>query len=187
MKKGNRSTERTCTLLRNSFAELLLEKDAKKITVVDVTDRVGLSRNTFYLHYEDINALKKDVKAYFEDRFSRCVDETSMDMLKVTPEDILKGFEQFFSESEDMCKWLLETPHYADFLERMKKIFFKSICLSLERNKVQCTAEAAMLPYWLTASMSELYTRYLQEDVTCTLPQINEKLIGLYNAEIEKK
>ncbi len=65
MKKENRSVDRTCTMLRRAFAQLLLEKDAKKITVVDVTDRAGLSRNTFYLHYEDINALKKKYKSHF--------------------------------------------------------------------------------------------------------------------------
>ena len=186
MKKENRSVQRTREMLRRAYAKLILEKDAKKITVVDVTDHAGLSRNTFYLHYEDINALKENVKANFEDKFNRCVDEASMDTLEVTPADILERFEQFFSESEDMCKWLLRTPHYADFLERMEKIFIKSICLSLERNEVPCTAEAAMLPYWLAASMSELYTRYLQGDVTCTLQQINKKLLRLYHAEMKE-
>ncbi|MDO4838608.1 MAG: TetR/AcrR family transcriptional regulator [Clostridia bacterium] len=186
MKKENRSVQRICEMLRRAYAKLILEKDAKKITVIDVADRAGLSRSTFYLHYEDINALKENVKANFEDRFNKCVDDASIDTLKVTPADILERFEQFFSESEDMCKWLLRTPHYADFLERMKKVFTKSICLSLERNGVPCTAEAAMLPYWLSACMSELYTRYLQEDVACTLQQINKKLLRLYHAEMEK-
>lgn len=186
MKKENRSVQRTCEMLRRAYAKLLLEKDAKKITVVDVTDHAGLSRNTFYLHYEDINALKENIKANFEDRFIRCVDEASMDTLEVTPEDILKRFEQFFSESEDICRWLLRTPHYTGFLERMKKIFIKSISLSLARNEVPCTAEASMLPYWLAASMSELYTRYLQGDIACTLQQINKKLLRLYHAEMKE-
>ncbi len=186
MKKENRSISRTRTSLRIAFAKLLLEKDVKKITVVDVTDRAGLSRNTFYLHYEDMIALEENVKAIFEDRFNNYVDESSINTLEVTPADILKGFERFLTESDDMCKWLLKAPHYVDFLERMKKIFIKSICLSLERDEVQCTAEVAMLPYWLAASMGELYTRYLQGDVACTLPQINEKLIDLYTAEVEK-
>ncbi len=186
MEKKNRSVERTCEMLRRSYAKLLIEKEESKITVANVVELAGLSRGAFYLHYDDINALKTNVKATFEDRFNRCVDESSINTVEVTPADILKGFEQFFSESEDMCKWVLKTSHYADFLERMKKIFIKSIYLSLERNEIQCTAEAAMLPYWLAASMGELYTRYLAGDIACTLQQINRKLLCLYDAEIEK-
>ena len=40
-----------------AYIELSTEKDASKITVVDVVNRADLSRNTFYAHYPDVNAI----------------------------------------------------------------------------------------------------------------------------------
>lgn len=43
--------------LIDSFIELLNEKPFEKITVTDITDGCGVSRNTFYYYFEDIYAL----------------------------------------------------------------------------------------------------------------------------------
>ncbi len=186
MKKGNRSVERTCQMLRRAYAELILEKDIEKITVADVTRCAGLSRNTFYLHFEDINALKEYARTKFEEEISRCIDETSIDAHEATPVDVLERFQQFFSESEVMCKRLLKTPHYTILLEKMKQVFIKSICLALASSETPRTPEAAMLPYFLAGGMVELYAMYLQEKNDCTLPEITENLVCLYEAELNK-
>lgn len=186
MKKGNRSVERTREMLFRAYAKLESEKDAERITVSEVTDCAGLSRNTFYLHFFNIDALRDSIKATFEERFNRCIDEISTSSCEVTPVDVLNAFSQFLSKSEEMCKWLLKTPHYDAFLEKMKQIIIQSILLALKNNKILYTAEAVMLPYWLASSMVELYTRYLQGELACTLQQITEKLIYLYDAEMKK-
>ena len=56
MVKPNRSVLRSKNMLRKAYIELSTEKDASKITVVDVVNRADLSRNTFYAHYPDVNA-----------------------------------------------------------------------------------------------------------------------------------
>lgn len=40
-----------------SFLELLNQKPLDKITVKEIADNCGISRNTFYYHFEDIRAL----------------------------------------------------------------------------------------------------------------------------------
>lgn len=44
----------TKIVIMRVFEELLASKQLDKITVKDVTDRCGISRNTFYYHYQDI-------------------------------------------------------------------------------------------------------------------------------------
>ena len=45
------------------FEELLAFKQLDKITVKDITDKCGISRNTFYYHYQDIYQV---LKAYVQ-------------------------------------------------------------------------------------------------------------------------
>ncbi len=47
----------TCRALAAAAVSLLEERPLDKITVKDITDRCGLTRNTFYYHFQDIYAL----------------------------------------------------------------------------------------------------------------------------------
>ena len=44
---------RTKKSIRDAFFELIDENGFDSVTVKDITDRALISRNTFYLHYED--------------------------------------------------------------------------------------------------------------------------------------
>ena len=44
----------TCKGLAAAAVSLLEERPLDKITVKDITDRCGLTRNTFYYHFQDI-------------------------------------------------------------------------------------------------------------------------------------
>ena len=50
-------TRRTEAQIVTAFNELLAEKELGKITVTDLTKRAGISRKTFYLHYNSIDNL----------------------------------------------------------------------------------------------------------------------------------
>lgn len=50
--------KRTRALLRDALIDLIVERnDYKSITITDITNRAGLSRTTFYLHFKDIDQL----------------------------------------------------------------------------------------------------------------------------------
>jgi AcrR family transcriptional regulator len=51
---------RTRTQLRNAMMNLAAEKNFASLTVQDVTDRAGLNRTTFYLHYSGLHELLED-------------------------------------------------------------------------------------------------------------------------------
>ena len=45
--------QKTKKLIRDSFFELVEEKGYSKVTVMDITKKAMINRNTFYLHYVD--------------------------------------------------------------------------------------------------------------------------------------
>lgn len=51
----------TKAVIRSGFIALLDEQPFSKISVRDITDYCGISRNTFYYYYQDIYALLEDV------------------------------------------------------------------------------------------------------------------------------
>jgi AcrR family transcriptional regulator len=53
--------ENTKALLKNSLKELLNKKPISKISIRELTELVGVNRQTFYYHYKDIYDLVEDV------------------------------------------------------------------------------------------------------------------------------
>ena len=51
---------RTRNLLRDALVQLVAEKSFASLTIQDVTDRAGLNRTTFYLHYTGLHELLED-------------------------------------------------------------------------------------------------------------------------------
>lgn len=57
--KTYKKKEETKKVLVNSFIELMKEKPLSKISIQNITDHCHKNRNTFYYHFEDINAILK--------------------------------------------------------------------------------------------------------------------------------
>ena len=51
----------TTKAIKEAFFELLSKKSIDQITIKDITSRCGVSRNTFYYHYEDVTALLEEI------------------------------------------------------------------------------------------------------------------------------
>ena len=64
------------------FGDLASSKPVDKITVKDITDRCGISRNTFYYHYQDIYQV---LRAYVEYSVQRVVEIMTVTRMRQTP------------------------------------------------------------------------------------------------------
>lgn len=51
-----------------AFKELLLEKPLNKVNVSDITERCGISRQTFYYHFKDIIDLVEWISIYYGEK-----------------------------------------------------------------------------------------------------------------------
>ena len=58
----NRKIKLSKQLLKQAFLELLEEKNIHQISVRELCAKADLNRSTFYVHYEDINYLIRDIE-----------------------------------------------------------------------------------------------------------------------------
>lgn len=61
--KTDRRKIRTKRLLRDALLELIGEKGMQRVTVSDLTEKAGVNRGTFYLHYKDVIDMYDQLKA----------------------------------------------------------------------------------------------------------------------------
>lgn len=58
--------------IKGSFIKLLNEHPLSKITIKDIVEDCGVSRNTFYYHYQDIFELLEDI---FEEEIAKVIEK----------------------------------------------------------------------------------------------------------------
>ena len=69
--KNNQRTQKTVSDIEKVFSDLLLEKDLKDISVMEICDRAGINRSTFYEKYDDVFVLAKAVAQRIEGQISQ--------------------------------------------------------------------------------------------------------------------
>lgn len=69
--KTDRRKTRTKQLLQKALIELIEEKGIHAITVSDLSERAGINRGTFYLHYRDTADFLEQLKAEMFDGLTR--------------------------------------------------------------------------------------------------------------------
>ncbi|MDX9888266.1 MAG: TetR/AcrR family transcriptional regulator [Anaerovoracaceae bacterium] len=116
--KIDRRIRRTRLLLREALIQLLLEKDIKEISILELTDKADVNRGTFYLHYKDIydiyeqieNEILEEFRVIFE---KRCRKENQVVLLPI----VLEAFE-FLAKNIDISIIILSSSD-SDFLSRL--------------------------------------------------------------------
>lgn len=70
MYKNSSTSARTRACIRKTLASLLEEKKSlSNITITELTERAGVSRSTFYVHYKNLHAVVDDFQTEILDNF----------------------------------------------------------------------------------------------------------------------
>lgn len=79
MNSDDRRVRKTKKALQDGLAELMLEKDLRKITVRELTERVDIHRATFYAHYTDVYDLYEQMEHAALEELSAILAEYNYD------------------------------------------------------------------------------------------------------------
>lgn len=180
----NRSSMRTRKLIKEAFLELLAEKkEVSRIGVSELAARAGISRATFYAHFDDIYGM---VDA-FEDEM---IDRFFTDATLLATDDYEKFFDAIFSfleENDENYKMICKSNEmlfsasrlnrlaigkFMDLVDRDPKIvnrelieldigvFFQGILIEYIK---YCRGLSAVTPHDLRAYAEDWYRRFLRE------------------------
>ena len=162
---------RTKKSIRDAFFELIDENGFDSVTVKDITDRALISRNTFYLHYED----KFDLLNKISNELMRKVYwRVSKDLIKIKDLDftidctatLLISIQRVIDEDRDLYRLLLADPGTVVFSEKIEKTI--RTALDLIKGDIEgisdlsieyiITGMKGVIRYWVTHDDMDIQT-----------------------------
>ena len=125
MKAEYRSAIRSRKMIRESFLELLKEKDISKITVTDIVNKADLNRSTFYAHYMDVRAITEEMENEVIDKMIEILKKFEFKNFFNNPTPLLLEVSRFLESNQDTYKILLKVNEAETFLKKLKNEFAK--------------------------------------------------------------
>jgi AcrR family transcriptional regulator len=103
----DRRVSKTKRLLNQALVKLLMEKDLKNVTVLELTEAADVNRGTFYLHYKDIydlyDQIENDVLNKFNSLITKHMNQSRPGIAYTAVADAFK----FLHENADACRVIL--------------------------------------------------------------------------------
>ena len=104
-RKTDRRVEKTKQAMRHAFVELLKRKPYNAITISELTREADIDRRTFYLHYESIEDLVKEMQKIARDAITEQLKQrgnvqldTLFDCLSAVAQDKIDFYRVIFTE-----------------------------------------------------------------------------------------
>lgn len=172
MKKTYRNALRSRTMIRQAFLELLEEKALDKITVVDIVQRADLSRNTFYAHYPDVNAVLQEFQQQTLEDVSRILDQgadsrDSDQMLRV-----LQEVAAYFEQNKTTYRALLHAPCTSGGMLNAQNLFVRRVWESIPAERIRDPRGLEVFLGVVAGGAFSLLRQYLSDETDLSTEEI---------------
>ncbi|MBQ6164051.1 MAG: TetR/AcrR family transcriptional regulator C-terminal domain-containing protein [Clostridia bacterium] len=152
--------------LKHAFAELLYQNPINKVTVTAVIAKAGVSRSTFYAHYNDIDDLLSAIIREESARIIEITESTGIGNIYLDPKPVLTAIADHLSADADYYKKLYLSDKSGEFITSMKKAMTEKLLseettANLKSNninelKVYCA-------FYVSAFLSVIVDRFIGE------------------------
>jgi len=134
--KEDRRVRKTKKALRESLAELLMEKGIQHITVRELTDKADVHRSTFYANFEDIYDLYNQT----EDFVIKEINEILSAEHNLDARAFFSILLQYIFDYRQVCRLILTGNINSVFINRIS-ILFKDLCVECwkKEHNLKCT------------------------------------------------
>ena len=122
-KKTYRCVSRTKRSFETALATLSKTTPLPKITVKALCEEAQLSRNAFYFHYADIDALVEDIENNLTQEIAALLEEFKAIGFPECVTATVRRLPDLFIRHKDVTMMLLDSPHSKAFRNRINQMF----------------------------------------------------------------
>jgi len=141
--KEDRRVRKTKKTLRESLAELLIEKSIQNITVRELTDKADVHRSTFYANFNDIYDLYNQTEDFVIQEISEILSaEHNLDAKAFF--DVLL---QYIIDNKQVCRFILSGNINGVFINRIS-VLFKDLCIECWKKEYSLKCSDKELDYY---------------------------------------
>ena len=171
----NASSKKTRNELKKAFADLLQEKKViKSITIKELVTKAGITRATFYTHYDNIYEIAEEIQDEFLDVLFK-----DFDLLKSKEalENHSNKITLHLKENEVLYKKLLSSDEPLIFINRLNRLMTKRLNeFIIDHN---CETKQLDINFFVDG-ITSVTLKYFRNEINTSLDELADYTIDLY-------
>ncbi len=154
--------------ITNALLELMKEEPYEDISITDITSKAGLSRATYYRHF---NSKEDIVIKYFENTKQRFLDSLKLnnDNKKVNNEIVIYSLFLFFKANMDANKCLRNAKLDGELLKFLSNEFLDNLPVKLDK----------FLAYFIAGALFNVCINWLDNDCKDPIDEVIKPFITI--------
>ena len=166
---------RTRDAIRRAFTDMICEMDYEQITIKELTERAGVNRKTFYLHYDSLDDLLGEMQNEMTKRFMARIRDLRppYDMDKIT-----RAFYLSMEESGKFGERLACSGNYHYINRRMVNAVMKDTWKEENRKAKDPYLQNIVMAY-VSQSTLAIYRQWIADNKRIPLEDIIQTTITL--------
>ena len=171
----NASSKKTRNELRKAFAELLQEKKViKNITIKELVSKAGITRATFYTHYNNIYEIAEEIQDDFLKVLFHNIDNLNS---TETLREQIDRVTQHLKENEELYRMLLASDETLIFINRLNRLMTKGLSEFIINHK--CEDKQLNINFYVDG-ITSVTLKYFRNELNTSIDELSEYVVKLY-------
>lgn len=172
----NASSKKTRCELKKAFADLLQEKKViKNITIKELVTKAGITRATFYTHYDNIYEIAEEIQDEFLEVLFKDFDLLNS---KEALESHSSKIVNHLKENEILYKKLLSSDEPLIFINRLNRLMTKRLNEFIINHK--CEAKQLDINFFVDG-ITSITLKYFRNEINTSLDELANYTLNLYD------
>lgn len=180
MKKEYRNAVRSRKMIKTAFIELMSEKDADKITIVDVVEKADLSRNTFYAHYQDIVAVKEEIENDFINKLNGYLDEAVEKKEINNPLPLILRISHFIDKDKELNAILISSTRANSLMDKLRTIVVDRVIENMDTLPIKDKTGFLVFVEYSANGALGLFKKYLNDEIDMPIDDISKEISKIF-------
>ena len=164
--------------ITSAYLKLLIEKPSN-LNVTEIVKTAGINRGTFYLHFENVEAVYEFIQTELASKFKELEDEFREIQVDLSPETIMRKLNEILLKDIDYYK-LIVNAGSSSLMEKIKDIILKSISNNFMIMRYVSNYERfKVVIQYVVGGAIDAYVNWLNGKINCTIDELCEYLTTL--------
>ncbi len=176
-KSTDKRVVRTKQAIRKAFNELVSEKEMSEISVSELTERAGITRSTFYMYYDSVEAVRDQIENEIFAYIDQVMSEQDWVQCMVNPYPLLSTIGREITKYDEYNRYILCSHNSGSLLDKVNgRVVVAFIEYTKRLNLNIDAARAKYVAAFIAAGIAECFRIWYNHKSTLTLEELCRRI-----------
>jgi len=168
---------RTKNAIRKAFNQLVQEKEMSEISVSELTETAGITRSTFYMYYDSVEAVRDQIENEIFAYIDKVMNSQDWVQFMINPYPMLSAIGTQITKYDEYNRYILCSHNSGRLLDKVNERVVSSFIGYVKENQIDIdAARAKYVAAFVSAGIGECFKMWYNHKSSLTLEELCRRI-----------